>query len=397
MKKRITVLVPAALAVLLLAGCSNPAGGGGTEMPLSTEELTAYLTKELDGLGDDTTAASPETLVLPSNVVINNADTDANGIWAAVDKLVGDTGKYVVLDLSGCSFAGNTVSSRDALNNPLTNGMNIIGNNAYIKGVILPSGITRIGNYAFDSCQYLTGVTIPSTVTVIGDSAFRDCSALTGVSVDGANANYSDEGGVLFNKTKTTLLCYPAGKTGTSYVIPNTVTVIWDYAFYGCSTLTSVTIPAGLTSIGDHAFGTCHSLNGITIPSSVTSIGYGAFTNCALLTGISVDSANAAYCDDDGVLFNKTKTTLICYPKGKTGTSYTIPNTVTVIEDYAFWGCSVLAGVTIPAGVTSIGYSAFHLCPALTGVTFDTDSDIGADGFGSHAFPQGSTTMAATT
>jgi hypothetical protein len=85
---------------------------------------------------------------------------------------------------------------------------------------------------------------------------------------------------VLFNKAKTTLIQYPAGKSG-SYDIPAGVTVIGDNAFYGCSALTGVSIPAGVTSIGDYAFYGCSALTSVTFSAggNITSFDYNAFPN----------------------------------------------------------------------------------------------------------------------
>ena len=154
----------------------------------------------------------------------------------------------------------------------------------------------------------------------------------------------------------------------TSVVIEPGVTSIGSLAFYKCSNLTSITIPSGLTSIGEQAFGNCTGLTSITIPSSVTSIGVNVFYNCTGLTDITVDSNNSSFCSESGVLFNKDKTTLIYYPLGKNDSSYTIPDGVTVIEQYAFYCNSKLTSVTIPSGVTSIGEMAFRECSGLTSV-----------------------------
>jgi hypothetical protein len=136
------------------------------------------------------------------------------------------------------------------------------------------------------------------------------------------------------------LLCYPAGKTG-KYTIPNTVTSIEYSAFDGCSKLTS-----------------------ISIPNSVTIIRASAFDRCSKLTSISVDVNNTVYCSTDGVLFNKDQTILLCYPSGKTG-NYTIPNSVTIIEDCAFSGCRGLTSISIPNSVTTIERVAFRNCRGL--------------------------------
>src|SRR5262249_1321493 len=99
------------------------------------------------------------------------------------------------------------------------------------------------------------------------------------------NSSYSSVDGVLFDKSQTTLIQYPEGKTG-RYAVPNSVTSIWSAAFSGCSSLTSVTIPNSVTSIGLQAFSGCSSLTSVTIPNSVTRIWDGAFSGCTSLKGV---------------------------------------------------------------------------------------------------------------
>ena len=132
-----------------------------------------------------------------------------------------------------------------------------------------------------------------------------------------------------------------------SVVIKAGVTSIGYYAFCGCSSLASVTIPDSVTSIDYSAFEGCSSLASITIPDSVTSIGSFAFYGCSSLLSIDVSEYNKNYTSQDGVLFNKNKTVLVCYPAGKSGDCYTIPDSVTSICSYAFSGCSSLASITI--------------------------------------------------
>ena len=114
----------------------------------------------------------------------------------------------------------------------------------------------------------------------------------------------------------------------------------------------AVVIAEGVTSIGYQAFQSA-VLTSITIPASVTSIGYAAF-NSSSLTSVSVDGANPNYSSIAGVLFNKNATTVIYYPGEKSGTSYTIPASVTTIEYAAFQDATALTSITIPASVTSI-------------------------------------------
>ena len=105
------------------------------------------------------------------------------------------------------------------------------------------------------------------------------------INVDRKNRHYASEDGALFNKGKTELFCVPGGKTGT-YMIPNSVTSIGDWAFIGCADLTSVIIPRNVKKIGSGAFGTCLGLTTITIPSGVNNIDDGAFTHCENLVSV---------------------------------------------------------------------------------------------------------------
>ena len=167
--------------------------------------------------------------------------------------------------------------------------------NSGAKGVNLDY-VTSITDYAFYNSNSLnTTVTIPTTVTSIGDKAFWGCKNLPAINVNTPHGQYESEGGVLYNNGKTILICYPGGKSETSYNLPN----------------------------------------------SVTSINEGAFAHNTSLQEINVVSGGVpSFVAEDGVLFTNGKTTLVRYPAGKENvTAYTIPNTVTKIESYAFQDC----------------------------------------------------------
>ncbi len=181
----------------------------------------------------------------------------------------------------------------------ISEGVTSIGDVAFrncsgLTSVTIPASVTSIGVFAFDRCSGLTGVTIPESVTSIGGAAFSDCTGLTDISVASGNPNYCSESGVLFNKNKTALICYPAGKRG-AYTIPAGVTSIGDDAFEWCTGLTSVTIPEGVTSICSFAFYNCSGLTGVTIPESVTSIYYSAFSGCGSLTDVYYGGSEAQW------------------------------------------------------------------------------------------------------
>ena len=295
-----------------------------------------------------------------------------------------------------------------------------IGNSAFenctsLTSITIPHSVTSIGNDAFSGCASLTSIEIPDSVTEMGNDAFFGCSSLMTIVVAEGNTIYSSLNGVLFNKVKTELICYPADKADKSYSIPNSVTSIGGDAFRDCASLIEVTIPNSVTSIGDaafsgcknlknlkmsdslidignyafdccaslvditipsstinigeRAFGFCTNLNSITIPCSVISIENNAFYGCFNLLKVDVDYGNNNYVSIDGVLFNKDKTKIVYYPPGKTDSSYTIPSSVTSIGEKAFSYCISLMNIEIPYGVINISDSAFSNCTNLKDLT----------------------------
>ena len=287
-------------------------------------------------------------------------------------------------------------------------GVTSIGNWAFqeftnLKSINIPDSVTRIGDYALAFCRNLqtinisednqnymvvegilfnsdattllrypagataTGYTIPDTVTSIGSGAFYGCGNLENISVSNENQNFTVLDGVLFNRDATTLLSYPAGKTATEYTIPNGVTSIGNGAFYSCTNLVSVSIPNSVTSIGDNAFAECDRLTDVTIPDGVTSIGDGAFAKCDELTSVTIP--NSVTSIGDGAF------------SGCTNLSVSIPDGVTRIGDEAFSNCYSLTSITIPKSVLSIGNRAFYNCNLVSVSISDGVESIGDEAF----------------
>lgn len=228
--------------------------------------------------------------------------------------------------------------------------------------------VTGIGEYAFYGCIRLTSITIPESITSIGEAAFSECNSLTSIDVSAENTTFSSENGILFDYDKTTLICCPSGQSNPD-IIPESVRTIGSYAFYGCDKFTEITIPENVTVIGDCAFSFCSGLLSVTIPESVTEIGNGVFFYCNSLSSINVSADNETYSSVDGVLFNKDKTELVCFPCGKSE-SYDIPNGVTKINAYAFCYCTKLVSLSIPESVVAIGDYAFNECESLVNVFY---------------------------
>jgi hypothetical protein len=243
------------------------------------------------------------------------------------------------------------------------------GGDVAIPNTIDGLPVTSIEYAAFAGCTSLTNITIPNSVTSIGDAAFDYCTSLTNAMIGTNVTNIGDW--AFYHCISLTIV-----------TIPNRVTNIGDEAFYGCRSLTNVTIPNSVTSIGDEAFAVCISLTSVMIPNSVTDIGNYAFYGCTSLGAITVDAFNPAYCSVGGVLFNKSQTTLIKYPAGKSESNYTIPNSVTSIGNRAFDYCRSLSHVTIPNNVTSIGFETFAGCYSMNSVTIPNSvTNIGDEAF----------------
>jgi hypothetical protein len=156
---------------------SNGQAGFALNIDVQVGITLDYLAEYLAGLPVGL-ASVPNTIPLAASVVIDTSDASSSGVWVTVNSTVQSTGKYVILDLSACTATGNTVSGASS---PTLNQMNIIKNNQYVKGIILPDNnntLTSIGNYAFQNCTGLTSVIIQNGVTSIGRQSFLGCNGL---------------------------------------------------------------------------------------------------------------------------------------------------------------------------------------------------------------------------
>ena len=234
-----------------------------------------------------------------------------------------------------------------------------------LTSVTIPNSVTSIGSSAFSGCSGLTSVTIPNSVTSIGSDAFNGCSGLQKVIVP--NIDIKNWCNIKFTSSTDNPLSFAhhlysdENTEITKLVIPNDVTSINSYAFYGCSGLTSVTFPNSVTSIGQSAFSDCSGLKKVIVPDikNWCSIKFGDYSANPL------SYAHHLYSDENTEI-----------------TELVIPNSVTSIGNYAFYGCRGLTSVTIGNSVTSIGSSAFYNCSGLTSVTIPNSvTNIGSTAF----------------
>ena len=292
-----------------------------------------------------------------------------------------------------------------------------------LKKLVIGKGVTKIGSFAFANCSNLKEITvlasnppsvasdrtfenvsrdIPVYVPLEALSAYKAASVWKGFTnlqpisteftVDKLKYDVTD---LVANTVEITsgygdgALNIPATVTyaGTKYkvtsigaeaffdcsftsvTIPDGVTIIKYSAFQNCTELTEVTFGNSITTIENTAFYYCTSLKQVTIPKSVTNIGGNVFGFCTALTHINVDAANTAYSSENGVLFNKNKTTLLQYPIGRQETTYTVPSSVTTIANQSFSTCTTLKELTLSENVSSIESFAFENCTAITKMT----------------------------
>ncbi len=149
----------------------------------------------------------------------------------------------------------------------------------------------------------------------------------------------------------------------------------WYYAASFTTSTTAIVIADGVKNIGANAFGRLTSLKTVSIGNSVENIGELAFENCSELEKYDIDEQNKYYCSIDGVLFDKGIKTLVDYPEGKKDTTYIIPNSVENIKNNAFSNCSYIINITIPESVTTIEDSAFYKTISLESINVEENNN----------------------
>ena len=239
------------------------------------------------------------------------------------------------------------------------------------RSSIIPEGISMIEESAFEGCVGQTSIVMPEGVKEIGRDAFSGCTGLTNIVIPDSVTEIN--GGAFFGCTSLSSIVIPKGVTEigesafggcvglTSVVMPKSVTKIGWGAFKDCTSLTSIVIPKGITEIGESAFSGCTGLTGVVIPEGVTEISMNVFRDCTGLTGVVIP---------EGV-----KEIGYGAFSGCTGlTNIVIPNSVTVIMSSAFSGCTGLTGIVIPEGVTEIDCGAFGGCTNLTTISVSVDN-----------------------
>lgn len=276
------------------------------------------------------------------------------------------------------TIVGNQLSGISAKSITMHDNITEIAGSAFagclnLESVTIPNRVLRINSSTFRDCKALRSIVIGKRVTSIGSNAFNGCVALSEVEIP--NSVITIEGQAFCGCISLTTVDIPNSVTSigssafygctrlSDLTIGNGVATIGDHAFHNCDSLTEVVIPEGVTSIGGYAFEYCNSLTSVTIPTTLSEVGSGAFQGGSNLVDIHISDLSA-WCriafssyDSNPLYYGEN-----LYLNGELVTELQIPEGVTSIGNYAFYGCDCLKSVTIPNSVTAIGKQAFNGC-----------------------------------
>lgn len=217
-------------------------------------------------------------------------------------------------------------------------GASAFWNNTTAEEIVLPESLKRIGGDAFYYCTNLEKINIPRSVWIMGNNPFAGCPKLINIKND--SPHFVLENGVLYDKGKTNLIHYTIAKREKEFVVPD-----------------------GIICVGKHSFFACDNLEKITIPCSVIRFENNPFSGCERLT---LDNSSPHYIVENGVIYNKFKTTIIGVLNNSKMDYFVVPETVTLISRNSFWNCKKIKKVVITKNVKIIGYNPFAGCEALT-------------------------------
>lgn len=229
-----------------------------------------------------------------------------------------------------------------------------------VNTINIGSNVTRIPAYGFNGFTLVNSITIPSSVNYIGDYAFSGCTCLTTVNYN-ADSCITMNGSYIFNNCSNF----------STLNIGSNVHYIPTNAFYNCRAITSVVIPDSVTTIGTSAFYGCQGITSVTIGKRVRSILNDAFANCTTLVITHYTGTLTQWCNIDfyNAASNPVANSGNLYINNQPIINMVIPDSVTIIRNYSFYGCTDLNSVVIPNTVTTIHQYPFYYCDHMTSIT----------------------------
>jgi len=312
----------------------------------STVKLQDGTLSIIDYNGEDTEVVIPDIIGGIKVTMIGDSAFESKNITSVV---IPD-GITVIGDYA---FSWNWNLERAVLSASLKELGEYAFNQCNLKEIELPDGLQSIGAGAFGGNGNVSSIYIPASVTSIGGGVFYDWHSLESIIVADGNTAYEIVDEVLLSKDGRTLLLWLPTKKDTEYAVPDGVIEIADYAFERIEYLNRVTLPEALEIIGDGAFRYCTQLESIEIPEGCTTIEGNAFEGCEELTEITLP---------DGMETVNWATFSRCISL----VNVVLPHSIRWIAGNAFSDCIALENINLPDGIGQIEESAFRNCPNLT-------------------------------
>lgn len=332
-------------------------------------EITIPESVESMGMCSFASCSSLSVVNMNSSLKRQTGDIDTNPFFRDCDSLatlnIGENVEYVSSYLcKGCTGL-STINFSSSVKE--------IGYYAFygctsLTSVDIPNTVTAIGVGAFEGCTGLTSFYMPASVTGFSGRALDGCTSMTEINVDPENKEFMSIDGVLYTKDKSYIVKYPVGRTDTEYTIDSNTKIINSYAFTGNEHLANIVIPDGVKEIYYQAFSDCVNINQFSLPKSIELLYRDAFHNTGWYNN---QPDGVLYIDDlcvghkggvTGTLSIKEGTRVVAceaFFEQELITEVIIPNSVTSIGHYAFYGCKGLTEVTVPNSVTFLGKGVF--------------------------------------
>jgi hypothetical protein len=286
--------------------------------------------------------------------VTHNDSARVSGDVVIPATIVHDGITYHVTRIGDDAFRGCAITSIDIPEGVTAINFFAFNGCSHLEYIEFPNSLVSLGRWVFYNCRSIKTLNIPRNLTDIAYTALAGLSGLVYYTCSPFNPKFKAVDGILYNKDMTMLVAYPQAAPASSFVIPSTVTTLYDYCMHNCDNLIDITIPESVTILGMNIFSGNDNIESIDIPDGVTKMGVTVFGSCPKLSHIhlpaSLDSIKSS-----------------CFYGCNSLTEMTIPRNVRYLGDYAFSECELLKTVYFEEGscLEALGFQTFADCPAL--------------------------------